>query len=205
MLDNNKKRLWATADKLRSITLILIAMCLCFTVNAEDLVEIYRSDTHRFAITPPINWTKEESTQPGRFSVRFINKRGSLSVVVKSPSEPEKMILTLVRNRSFSDAQLLKLSDLLYGQNPAVLGPRLITTKLANEPALMSVYDFRLDTLGLSQYVAVLKIETIKDGQVYRVEATGPAAKTVHEAGEAMKSVLSELNRHIQTFVFLPR
>lgn len=205
MLDDIKKTLWATPDKLRALTSILIALCLCFNVNAEDRVAIYRSDPHRFAITPPINWTKEESTSSGRFSVRFVNKRGTLSVVVKPPSEPEKLILTLVRDRNFSDAQLLKISDQLYGQNPRVQDPRVVVTTLANEPALMSVYEFRLDTMGLSQYVAVLKLEAIKDGQFYRVEATSPVAKTAREAGQSMKSVLSELQRHIQTFVFLPR
>ena len=126
-----------------------------------------------------------------------IRDRGAMAVVVKQPTETETFILTLVRERDFSESQQKQLASMLYSSNQSVLDPRVTVTLLANEKALLSVYDLVSETLGVRQYFAVFKVETIRYGKLYRVEVVSPATQSLRETGDVMSKLLSEIRAHL--------
>lgn len=196
--------IWRSDRIARVFILTITSLMLFGSAICEGQVSAYTSAKHRFAITPPIGWGVEEYEDSKRFVVKFFHEQGAMAVVVKQPTETETFILTLVRERDFSESQQKQLASMLYSSNQSVLDPRVTVTLLANEKALLSVYDLVSETLGVRQYFAVFKVETIRYGKLYRVEVVSPATQSLRETGDVMSKLLSEIRAHLHTFVFLP-
>jgi hypothetical protein len=193
----------------RRVLVMLVTVmgsCLAITQNAahgQAQSKSYENREFRFAITPPPGWTREVSRGPTGFVVKFIHKRGTLSVAAKPAQDFHRKTIELVKKYELSEKQLGDLSRDMYAKDPGVIDPRLFITHLASERALGSIYAYELRTVGSTIYVMLFKAETIRTDTFYKVEMTGPASPTLEGAAAGFNDVREQLLNHVRTFVFL--
>lgn len=184
----------------------VIGSCLAITLNfayGQAQSKPYENREFRFAITPPPGWTREVSRGPTGFVVKFIHKRGTLSVAAKPAQDFHRKTIELAKKHELSEKQLGDLSRSMYANVPGVIDPRLFITHLASERALGSIYAYENRTVGSTIYVMLFKAETIRTDTFYKVEMTGPASPTLEGAAAGFNDVREQLLNHVRTFVFL--
>jgi len=167
--------------------------------------KIYENRQFRFSITPPPGWEKQESP-PSQTEkvVKFIDESGTLTVAARPAQDFHKKIINLISEYDLSEQQLADLAHNMYGNTPGVIDPTLVITYLSSQRALGSFYAYEHRSLGAIIYMVLFKAETIRGDIFYKVEMTGPPAKTLEKASELFSKSSKLLQEHMRTFTFLP-
>ena len=152
-------------------------------VVAQLTTTTYENRQFRFAITPPQGWTKQVSPPSGTETVvKFIDASGTLTVAARTAQEFHKKIIDLISKYDLSEEQLSELAHDMFGKAPGVIDPTLVITYLSSQKALGSYYAYEHRSLDTVLYMMVFKAETIRGNTFYKVEISGPAARTLEEA-----------------------
>jgi hypothetical protein len=174
-------------------------------VLAQSPTKTYENRQFRFAITPPPGWIKQmSSSSQTETVVKFVDPSGTLTVAARPAQDFHKKIIDLISNYDLSEKQLNDLVQNIYGRTPGVIEPKLIITRLGSLRALGSFYAYEHHSLGAVIYMVLFKAETIQGDTFYKVEITGPAAKTLEEASQLFTRSSKLLLEHMRTFTFLP-